>query len=87
MKNAVFLDVTPCGSCKKLRFGGTYRFHHRGEEVYLRSVFHLLVNANFIPRSLIVFTLMMEAMRFFPKRRFLQVTRHHTPQDGILRGN
>jgi hypothetical protein len=23
MKNAVFLDVTPCGSCKNRRFGGT----------------------------------------------------------------
>jgi hypothetical protein len=22
MKNAVFWDVTPCGSCKNLRFGG-----------------------------------------------------------------
>jgi hypothetical protein len=25
MKNAVFWDVTPCGSCKNQRFGGTYR--------------------------------------------------------------
>jgi hypothetical protein len=23
MKNGVFWDVTPCGSCKKRRFGGT----------------------------------------------------------------
>jgi hypothetical protein len=23
MKNAVFLDVTPCGSCKNQRFGGS----------------------------------------------------------------
>jgi hypothetical protein len=23
MKNGVFWDVTPCGSCKNLRFGGT----------------------------------------------------------------
>jgi hypothetical protein len=23
MKNGVFWDVTPCGSCKKQRFGGT----------------------------------------------------------------
>jgi hypothetical protein len=23
MKNAVFWDVTPCGSCKNRRFGGT----------------------------------------------------------------
>jgi hypothetical protein len=25
MKNAVFWDITPCGSCKNSRFGGTYR--------------------------------------------------------------
>jgi hypothetical protein len=23
MKNAVFWDITPCGSCKNRRFGGT----------------------------------------------------------------
>jgi hypothetical protein len=27
MKNAVFWDVTPCGSCKNRRLGGTYRLH------------------------------------------------------------
>jgi hypothetical protein len=26
MKNAVFWDVTPCGSCKNRRFGGKYFF-------------------------------------------------------------
>jgi hypothetical protein len=31
MKNAVFWDVTPCGSCKSRRFGGTYRLHHEGD--------------------------------------------------------
>jgi hypothetical protein len=31
MKNAVFLDVTPCGSCKNRRFGGTYGLHHQRE--------------------------------------------------------
>jgi hypothetical protein len=28
IKNAVFLDVTLCGSCNKRRFGGTYRLYH-----------------------------------------------------------
>jgi hypothetical protein len=27
LKNAVFWDVTPCGSCKNRRFLGTYRLH------------------------------------------------------------
>jgi hypothetical protein len=29
MKNAVFSHMTPRGSCKNRRFGGTYRFHHQ----------------------------------------------------------
>jgi hypothetical protein len=32
MKTAVFLDVTPCGSCKDQRFGGTQLLLHQGEE-------------------------------------------------------
>jgi hypothetical protein len=30
MKNGVFWDVTPCGSCKSRRFGGTKRLLHQG---------------------------------------------------------
>jgi hypothetical protein len=30
MKNAVFWDVTPCGSCKNRRFGGTHHLHLQG---------------------------------------------------------
>jgi hypothetical protein len=33
MKNAVFWDVTPCGSCKNIRFRGTYRHHLQGEKL------------------------------------------------------
>jgi hypothetical protein len=29
MKNGVFWDVTPCGSCKNRCFGGTQRLLHR----------------------------------------------------------
>jgi hypothetical protein len=29
MKYGVFWDVTPSGSCKNRRFGGTYSFHHQ----------------------------------------------------------
>jgi hypothetical protein len=32
MKSAVVWDVTPCGSCKNRRFGGTYRLHHQGNK-------------------------------------------------------
>jgi hypothetical protein len=29
LKNAIFWDVTPRGSCKNRCFGGTYRLHHQ----------------------------------------------------------
>jgi hypothetical protein len=30
MKNAIFRDVTPCGSCKNRCFVGMYHPHHHG---------------------------------------------------------
>jgi hypothetical protein len=30
LKNGVFWVVTPCGSCKNRRFGGTWRLFHQG---------------------------------------------------------
>jgi hypothetical protein len=32
MQNGVFWDVTPCGSCKNRRFGGTKRPLHQGDK-------------------------------------------------------
>jgi hypothetical protein len=32
MKNGVFWDVTPCGSCKNRRFGRTYPVLHQGDK-------------------------------------------------------
>jgi hypothetical protein len=32
MKNGVFWVVTPCGSCKNRRFGGTWRLLHQGDK-------------------------------------------------------
>jgi hypothetical protein len=31
LKNCVFWDVTPCGSCKNRRFGGTWRLLLQGD--------------------------------------------------------
>jgi hypothetical protein len=31
LKNGVVWDVTPCGSCKNRRFGGTERLHRQGD--------------------------------------------------------
>jgi hypothetical protein len=32
MNNGVFWVVTPCGSCKNRRFGGTWRLLHQGDK-------------------------------------------------------
>jgi hypothetical protein len=56
MKNGVFWDVTPCGSCKNRRFGGTWRLVHQGDR-FLRSVRRLLVAACVVPSSPILVTL------------------------------
>jgi hypothetical protein len=37
MKNAVFWDVTPCGSCKNRLFGGMCRRFHRQAEKNQRA--------------------------------------------------
>jgi hypothetical protein len=60
MKNAVFWDVMPCGSCKNRRFGGTYYLLHQGEKCFF-AVFNLLVAANVVSSSAILVALMMEA--------------------------
>jgi hypothetical protein len=33
MRNVFFWDVTPCGSCKNRRFGGTYRLYLQDEKI------------------------------------------------------
>jgi hypothetical protein len=70
MKNAVILDVTPCGCCKNRHFGRTHRLHHQVEKInelgttlaVTSSVLRLLVTAD-VPSSLIFVTLMMEVIR------------------------
>jgi hypothetical protein len=47
MRNAVFWDMTPCGSPKNRRYGAT----------------EALVTANVVPSSLIFFSLMTKAIR------------------------
>jgi hypothetical protein len=54
MKNSTFWDVTPCGSCKNRRIGGTYF-------LFLRGVLRLLDTAYVVLSSPILVTLMMEA--------------------------
>jgi hypothetical protein len=68
MKNAVFWDMTPCRSCKNQYFGGTYQ---------------LLVSA-IVPSSLILSTLMIEAIYFSEISVLTTATRRHIPEGSIL---
>jgi hypothetical protein len=95
LKNAVFWDVIPCGSCKNRRFGGTWRLHHQGDKnqctrnnvshtVFLRSVRQLLVTANIVPSSLIPVTVMREALRSSKTSVLTRATWYNIQEDGIL---
>jgi hypothetical protein len=68
MKNGVFWVVTPCGSCKNRRFGGTW----------------LLVAACVVPSSQIFVTLMKEAPGSSETSVLTRVTRRNNPEDTIL---
>jgi hypothetical protein len=62
VKNGVFWDVTPCGSCKKYL-------------VFLRSVRRLLVTASIVPSSPIIVTLMKEALSSYETSVLTRATR------------
>jgi hypothetical protein len=73
MKNAVFWNITQCGSCKHV--------------VFLRSMLRLLVTGNIVPRSPIFVTLMMEAISSSESPVLTRATRRSIPEDGILRSH
>jgi hypothetical protein len=83
---AVFWDVTPRGSCMNRRFGVTYRLHHQGENSALGTLAvtsnwkMLRVTTNVVPRSLILFNLMMETICSSET----QESKRRIPEDGIL---
>jgi hypothetical protein len=72
MKNGVFWDVSPCGSCRRQCFGGTYRS-------VLQSPATLTCFS-----SLIVFTLKMEEIRSSEMSVHTRTTRRHIPKNAIL---
>jgi hypothetical protein len=92
LKNGVFWDVTPCGSCNSRLFEGTYasiirvtRIDELGTTLAVNSNRRrLLVTANVVPSSPILVTLIMEAVHSSEKSVLKSATLRNIPEDGVL---
>jgi hypothetical protein len=81
MKNAIFLDVTPCGSCVNRRFGRKHGLHLLGRKT--RERVQLLAHAS---SSLADFSILkMQAIRPSETSIHTRTTRRHLPEDGIVK--
>jgi 3'-phosphoadenosine 5'-phosphosulfate sulfotransferase (PAPS reductase)/FAD synthetase len=91
--NTVFWDVRLCGYCKKRCFGGNISIIKLETIIELGTLAEtsnyqqLLITANVVLSSLILFTLMMEVIRSSETSLLARSTRHHIPENGTFRSH
>jgi hypothetical protein len=78
--NAVFLDVTPCGSCSDVSEERSASSTHN---IFSQRA-SVAVTANVVPSSPILVTLVIEGLSFSETSVLTRTTRRNNTEDGIL---
>jgi hypothetical protein len=79
MKNAVFWDVTTCGSCKNRHLGGTNSFQHNAKIGELGTTLAVTSNrSTLLGKTAFILEISSEISIF------TRATRHNFPEKGLL---